>query len=138
MEDPQSLSDQLMAPPYNFKLKGSGEFVFHLGFNFKRDSDGILCMDPGKYIDCIEEAYLQHFKTKPIQRYRSPLQKGNHRELDTIPFLNEDDIEIYQLLVGSSQWFVCIGRFDIQSAIMSMSKFRSAPRRGHLDQMKRI
>ena len=41
-------------------------------------------------------------------------------------------------LVGSAQWSISIGRFDIQSAIMTMSKFRSAPRRGHLDRMKRV
>ena len=41
-------------------------------------------------------------------------------------------------LVGSAQWSISIGRFDIQLAIMTMSKFCSAPRRGHLDRMKRI
>ena len=41
-------------------------------------------------------------------------------------------------LVGSAQWSISIGRFDIQTAIMTMSKFRSAPRRGHLDRMKRV
>ena len=50
MKDPQSLLDQLMAPPY-FKLKGSGELPFHFGCGFKRDSTGTLCMDPGKYVD---------------------------------------------------------------------------------------
>ena len=39
-------------------------------------------------------------------------------------------------MVGSAQWSISIGRFDIQSAIMTMSKFFSAPRRGHLDRMK--
>ena len=69
MNDPQSLLDQLMVPPYNFKLKGSGELSFHLGRDFKRDSTGTLCMDPGKYIDCMEEEYVQHFKTKLVQRH---------------------------------------------------------------------
>ena len=79
MKDPQPLLDQLMAPPYNFKLKGSGELAFHLGCGFKRDNDGILCMDSGKYIDCMKEAYLQHFKTNPVQRQRSLLQKDDHQ-----------------------------------------------------------
>ena len=52
-------------------------------------------MDPGMDIDCVEEAYVQHFKTKPVQRYRSPLQKGDHPELDTSPFLNDEEKEIY-------------------------------------------
>ena len=41
-------------------------------------------------------------------------------------------------LVGSAQWSISIGRFDIQSAIMTMSKFRSAPRKGYLERMKRV
>ena len=86
----------------------------------------------------MEEAYVQHFKVKPNQKHQSPLQKGDHPELDTTPFLEEKEIEIYMSLVGSAQWSISIGRFDIQTAIMTMSKFRSAPRRGHLDRMKRV
>ena len=92
MKDPQSLLDQLMAPQYNFKLKGSGELAFHLGCGFQQDSTGTLYMDPGKYIDRMEEAYLQHFKTKPVQQERSPLQKGDHPKLDITPFLDDNEI----------------------------------------------
>ena len=93
---------------------------------------------PEKYIGRMEEAYLHHFKTKPVQQERSPLQKDSHPELDTSPFLNDEDKEIYMSFVGSAQWSISIGRFDVQSAIMIMSKFHSAPRRGHFDRMKRI
>ena len=67
MKDPQSLLDQLMAPQYNFKLKESRELAFHFGCGFKHDNTGTLCMDHGKYIDLMEDAYLQHFKTKSLQ-----------------------------------------------------------------------
>ena len=66
MKDPQSLLDQLMTPPYNFKLKESGELAFHLGCGYNRDSTGTLRMNPGRCIDRMEEAYVQHFKTKPV------------------------------------------------------------------------
>ena len=67
---------------YAFKLKGSGELVFHLGCGINCDSIGTLCMDPGKYIDRMEEVYVQNFKTKPVQRHRLSLQEGDHPELD--------------------------------------------------------
>ena len=51
LKDPQSLLDQLMEPPYNFKLKGSGKLAFYLGFGFNRDKTGTTYIDPGKYID---------------------------------------------------------------------------------------
>ena len=120
MKDLQSLLDQLIASPFSFKLKGSRELAFHPGCGFNRDITGTLCMDPGKYIDCMEEAYVQHFKTEPVQRHRSPLQKGEHPELDTSPFVNDKEKKIYMSLVESNQWSVSIGRFDIQLAIMTM------------------
>ena len=123
MKDPQSLSDQLMTQPYNSKLKGSRELAFHLDCGFNQDSTRALCMDPGKYINCMEEAYVQHYKTKLVQRHRLALQKGGRPELGTYPFLNDEEKEIYQLLVGSNQWSVSIERFDIQSAIVTMLKF---------------
>ena len=67
-KDPQSLLDQLMASLNNFKLKGSGELAFHLGCGFERDSNDIVCMDPGKNVARMEEAYVQYFKTKLVQK----------------------------------------------------------------------
>ena len=34
MKDPQSLLDQLITTPYNFKLTGSGELAFYVGCEF--------------------------------------------------------------------------------------------------------
>ena len=92
-------------------------------------------MDPEKYIDRTEEAYVHHFGIKPVQKYRSPLQKGDHPKLVTTPFLDEKGKEIYQSLIGCGQWNISIGRFDTQSAFMLMSKYRSAPREGHLERV---
>ena len=101
MKDPQVLIDQLESAPYYFKLKGSGPLNFHLVCGFHQDSAGTLYMDPGKYVYQIEKAYIQHFGIKPVQKYRSPLQKGDHSELNTTLFLNEIGTEIYQSLVDS-------------------------------------
>ena len=138
MKDPQSLINQLQAEPYNFKLKGSGLLNFHLGCGFHRDSTGTVCMDPGKYTDQMIEAYVQNFGVKPDIKHRPPLQKGDYPELDTIPFLDEEGTEIYQSLIECDQWNISIGRIDTHSAFMSMSRYRSALREGHLERVKRI
>ena len=138
MENPREFLNQLSSAPYNFKLKGSGEVNFHLGCGFERDSDGVLCMDPSRYIDKMEDAYKQYFKELPNQKHRSPLVKGDHPELDVTEFLDQDGIEIYQSLIGAMQWAISIGRWDIQSAVMSLSSFRAQPRKGHLERIKRI
>jgi hypothetical protein len=41
-------------------------------------------------------------------------------------------------MIGALQWIVTIGRFDIQTSIMTMSGFRMAPRVGYLNRLKRI
>ena len=96
MKDPKALIDQLESIPYNFKLKGLGPLNFYLGYESQRNSTGTLCMDPGKYINQMKEAYIQHFGTKPVQKYRSSLQKVNHPEMDTKLFLDKNGTEIYQ------------------------------------------
>ena len=84
------------------------------------------------------EAYEQHFGVKPDMKHISPLQKGDHSELDTKPFLDKEGKEMYQSLIGCGQWDISIGRFDTQGAMMSMSRYRTAPREGHLERVKRI
>ena len=65
-------------------------------------------MDPSKYIDKMEETYERLFGEPPTDKVSSPLTKGDHPELDTSIFLEENDIEIYQSLIGSMQWAVSI------------------------------
>jgi len=95
-------------------------------------------MTPGRYVDKMEESYLQFFGEKPRQRFPSPLERGDHPELDVSNFLDQDKTEVYQSLIGAMQWAVSIGRWDIQSAIMTMSSFRAQPRLGHLTRVQRI
>ena len=66
------------------------------------------------------------------------MDPGDHPELDTRKFLEGDDIIIYQSLIGAFQWAVSIGRFDVMTAVMTLSSFRAQPRVGHLERVKRI
>ena len=68
-KDPPAFIDQLEAAPHNFKLKGSGPLNIHLGCEFNSGDTRTLCVDPGKYIDQMEEAYVQHFGVKPNKKY---------------------------------------------------------------------
>ena len=131
MGNPQEFLTKLESVPYNFKLKDSGLFSFNLGCGFSRNSSGTLCMDPGKYVDKMKCSYKQLFHCKPSQKVTLPLEKGDHLELDTSNFLDSNNMMIYQSLIGAMQWSISIGRFDIASAVMSLSTFRAMPRRGH-------
>jgi hypothetical protein len=118
--------------------KETGTIAFHLGCDFFRDDEGILCMAPKKYIEKMMMGYKQMFGEKPSSKVHAPLEKGNHPELDTSELLHQTGVQQYQSLIGSLQWAILLGRFDIAAAVMSLSSFRALPRQGHLEQAKRI
>jgi len=86
----------------------------------------------------MSDTYFRMFGKKPKQTYTSPLEKGDHPELDISELLPPEDITKYQSLIGALQWAITLGRIDVQTAVMSMSSFRAAPRQGHLDRVRRI
>ena len=69
MENPEEFLEQLLLATYKFKLKRSGEVDFNLGCGFERDSDGVLCMNPSRYVDKMEDVYKQYFKGSVVKSY---------------------------------------------------------------------
>ena len=85
----------------------------------------------------MKDSYIRMFGTAPKEA-SSPLEGNDHPELDTSEELDEVGVKKYQSLIGSLQWAVSLARIDITTAVMTMSGFRAAPRKGHLDRVKRI
>ena len=83
------------------------------------------------------QAYETIHNEKP-KKYSSPIEKNDHPELDESDFLDIDGQKQYQSMVGALQWVVSLGRFDIATAVMTMSRFRAEPRIGHMTRLKRI
>jgi hypothetical protein len=134
--DPNSIV-QTLQEKHKFKLKGVGSLIYHLGCNYFHDMDGTLCCRPRKYIDKIMGQYENMFGCEP-REYTSPLEKGKHPEVDCSDELDNIGIKRYQTIIDCLHWAVSLGRFDIQTATMTMSRFCSASRQGHLDRLKRI
>ena len=87
----------------------------------------------------IGNAYLEAFTNEdPPKGYKTPLDKNDHPELDTSEILEGDMAAKYLTMVGQLQWLVTLGRFDIHAQVATMSRFRAAPRQGHMDRLKRI
>jgi hypothetical protein len=66
--------------------------------------------------------YEQMFGTL-LKDAASPLEKGNHPELNSSYLLDLKGIKIYQLLIAMLQRVIQIGCFDITTAVMMMSCF---------------
>ena len=134
--NPQLLFDSLKEK-YGYNLAGVGEPSYHLGGNFDRDDDGTLAWGAQAYIKKMLSNYSQLFGTLP-KEYSSPMEEGDHPELDLTAELDQDGIRLYQSLIGALQWAVTLGRFDILVGVTTMSSFRVAPRQGHLERLQRM
>ena len=135
-KDPQAFCNELKKKD-NLKLKCVGPLEYHLGCTYKKDPDGTLAADPRKYVNKILESYESMFKEKP-RKSRPPLEGGDHPELHTPELCDEHQTNQFQTLVGQLQWLIALGHFDIAVHVMSLSRFRAQPRKGHLDRAKRI
>ena len=91
-----------------------------------------------KYIEKMVSTYERLFSEKPSRKDHSPLEHGDHLELDTSEFLDPEEVQLYQSLIGSLQWIITIGCLDVQVAEILLSSFQAMPRRGHLARAKRI
>jgi hypothetical protein len=137
MKNPQEFVD-ILQNVQKFKTKGTGPICFHLVMDYIRDDDGTLFLSPVKYIEKLIDNYEKLFGEKPKQVVTLPLQKRDNPETDSSDLLDNTGIQIYQSMIGALQWVVKIGRFDISTAVMTMSGFRIAPIKGHLERLKRI
>ena len=66
------------------------------------------------------------------------MRKDTHPETDDSAFLSSNGIQEYQHIIGVCQWLVVAGRFDLNFAISSLSRYCSCPRIGHLELARKV
>ena len=133
-KDPKEII-RALKEDHKYKLKGVGEISFHLGCDFGRDPDGTLWFGPRKYVGKMMQAYERMFGALPKSK-SSPLDHNDHPELDETEILSDEDRTKYQSMIGALQWAVSLGRYNLSTAVMTMSRFRQEPRVGHLERVK--
>jgi hypothetical protein len=74
--------------------------------------------------------YQEEHRTLPKKNI--PMSPNAHPEMDTIEPLDDNGPRQYKKIIGIGQWLVVAGRFDINYAISSLSRYAAAPRQGHL------
>ena len=77
------------------------------------------------------------FKPDPPKNMRTSLDKKDYPELDDTDLLTGEPIQHYLTMIGQLQWLVTLGRFNIHAQVTTMSRFRSASRKGHLERTPR-
>ena len=86
----------------------------------------------------ILESDKKMFPNENFINAKPPLEKNDHPEIDKSELCNEEQITKYTCMIGQLQWVITLGRNHILAQVMSMSRFRLAPKIGHLERMKRL
>jgi hypothetical protein len=67
-----------------------------------------------------------------IKDSKFPMIEGSHPESDTSKLLSSEMATQYRAVIGSLNWVVILGRFDVMYATNTLARFSMAPRLGHL------
>ena len=137
LKNPKEFYEMLQGDPWNYKLKNVEEPKYHLGGDFFRDNDGTYCYGAQTYLKRLLLNYKLMFGEMPTE-YHAPLEKNDQPELDDTPLCGPEGIKQFQSIIGAVQWTISLCRFDILHAVMSLGRFRAAPREGHLERLKRM
>ena len=129
---------QTLKKDFKLKVKGDGPLSHQLGADYTRDKDDTLVCKPKKYIERLTESYHSMFKQNPPKNMRTPLDKNDHPELDDTELLKSKSIQHDLTMIHQLQWLVTLRRFDIHAQVTTMSRFRSAPRKGNLERLQRV
>ena len=73
-----------------------------------------------------------------FKKYTTPFSDNYHAELDTSPLCDSEKITKFKSLIGSANWIITLGRFDIAYAVSTLSRYCIAPRDGHFEAMERV
>ena len=129
---------QIFKEDYKLKINRDGPLNHHFGGDYSRDKDKTLVCQPKKYIERLLESYQSFSKPDPPKNMRILMDKNDHPELDDTELLTGESIQDYLTMIGQLQWLVTLRRFDIYTQVTTLSRFRSAPRKGHLERLQRI
>jgi hypothetical protein len=120
-----------------FKLRDlTDKPSYYLGNDLKQLPNGRYHISTGTYTKEVIRKYQSDYQTVPKEV--SPMELKYHPESDDSPLLQKDDAQEYQRIIGSCQWLIVAGRFDLCYAISLLSRFSSAPRQGHLKHARKV
>jgi hypothetical protein len=132
-KDPEGILKQI-----KYEMKNIGPPEYYNGADMSINPEkGYWQISAKTYIKNTCEKIEKLFDIK-LRNYGSPLDVGDHPEIDESDLLDPEETTKYQMLVGCAQWAVSIGRYDIQYSTNLMARFAHSPREGHMKRMFRI
>jgi hypothetical protein len=127
----------------DYVLKGIGKPEYYLGGDVVEldpawTAEGIYtALSARTYIKNVVEKFEALFNQE-FRSHKSPMDSEYHPESDESPFLLPKEASVYRGLIGSANWIITLGRFDIHYATNTLARYSMAPRVGHFTAMKRV
>ena len=121
-----------------YTLKGVGYPEYYLGGNVEElgpewtKQGAKTALSAKTYVKNAIQKNAEMLGINSFKNYKSPMAEEYHPEEDSTPLLDSQGISKYRSLIGTANWVVTLGRFDIAYAVNNMSRYNNAPREGHL------
>jgi Reverse transcriptase (RNA-dependent DNA polymerase) len=135
--DPMAVMDEVKK---DYMLKGVGVPEYYLGGNIEtldgswQADDVDTGLSAKTYalniVEKFEKTMQCIFQTK-----KTPMSADYHPESDETASLDATQTSLFRGMIGSANWMITLGRFDIAYATATLARFSMAPRKGHLKAM---
>ena len=139
-QNPMAVMDALKQV---YTMKGVGVPEYYLGGDVENldenwNNQGLSLAFSGQtYIKNVIPRFEAMFH-ETFGRCKTPMSSDYHPETDATPLCGPVEAARFRSIIGSCNWLITLGRFDINYATMSLSRFNMAPREGHLKHAKKI
>ena len=127
---------------YVMKAVGTPEYylggnVVQLGEEWKREGITIALSAETYIINIVDKlAKMVGVEEFPKLRYNTPMADEYHSELNQSELCSPLEASKYRSLIGSANWIVALGRFDIAVVTSTLARYTSMPRVGLIKQHK--
>lgn len=140
-KDPMKIMKELEK---HYVMKGVGKPQYYLGGDVVELDE---CWNKENiYLAFSAETYIRNCLPKlaklcnkeQFPKCNSPMDSNYHPELDESELCNAQEISIYRSLIGSANWIITLGRFDIMYAVTVLARYNCSPRKGHCEALQRV
>ena len=137
-KDPMALMKELEE---TYTMKGVGRPMYYLGGDVEHltpdwEKQGIhTAFSANTYITSILPELKELSSREAFPKKKVPMSADYHPELDDSPLCSPREMSLYRTFIGSANWVITLGRFDICYALSALARYMMAPRKGHLEAM---
>src|SRR5210317_1358094 len=138
-KDPMHIMQELER---TYVMKGVGTPQYYLGGDVMElgapwDKEGIYtAFSAETYITNCLKKLATMCGIQEFVKHKTPMDSKYHLELDESPLCSLEGRSKYHSLIGSTNWIIILGRFDISYAVTTLAHYSMAPHEGHFSELQ--